>query len=70
MRKTCLFLDQHVFVFQHDLNELFKQLNEFVFLEILGEIHEEKVEPYRLMIQRNFPNSRYHVEITRFRLWI
>ena len=64
------FVDQHVFVFQHDLNELFEQLNKFVFLEILGEIHEEKVEPYRSMVQRNFPNSQCHVEIAKFRLWI
>ncbi|UJR24119.1 hypothetical protein I4U23_027086 [Adineta vaga] len=63
-------INQHVFVFQHDLNELFEQLNKLVFLEILGEIHEEKVEPYRSMVQRNFPNSQYHIDISRFRLWI
>lgn len=63
-------IDQHVFVFQHDLNELIEQLNKFVFLEILGKIHAKKIEPYRSMVQRNFPNSRCHMEISRFRLWI
>ncbi|UJR35475.1 hypothetical protein I4U23_028231 [Adineta vaga] len=63
-------INQHVFVFQHDLNELFEQLNKLVFLEILGEIHEEKIEPYRSMVQRNFPNSQCHIDISRFRLWI
>ncbi|UJR28775.1 hypothetical protein I4U23_010001 [Adineta vaga] len=70
LRKSVDSINQHVFVFQQDLNELIEQLDKFVFLEILGEIYKEKLEPYRSMVQRNFPNSRSHVDISRFRLWI
>ncbi len=56
--------------FEQDLRQLFEQLKKFVFLDIYGEIHEEKVEFYRSMVQTCFPNSRNHVEISRFRLWI
>ncbi|CAF1480169.1 unnamed protein product [Adineta steineri] len=63
-------IDEHVSVLEEDLNELVKQLKEFVFLEILGEIHVEKVEPYRAMVQRHFSYSRCNVEVSRFRLWL
>jgi hypothetical protein len=49
---------------------LIYKLKEFVFLDIHGEIHEEKVESYRSMVQTHFPNNRNHVEISRFRLWL
>ncbi|CAF3190305.1 unnamed protein product [Rotaria sp. Silwood2] len=61
---------QHVNVFEQDLCELVKNLKEFTFLDICGKIHYEKVEPYRLMVQARFPNSRIDVEISRFRLWL
>ncbi|CAF4776343.1 unnamed protein product [Rotaria sp. Silwood1] len=59
---------QHVTIFEQDLSQLVKNLKEFTFLDIFGEIHHEKVEPYRLMTQSLFPHSRVDVEISRFRL--
>ena len=44
-------------------------MKELVFLDIHGEIHKEKVEPYRSMVQTRFPSSRYDINILRFRLW-
>ncbi|CAF3887456.1 unnamed protein product [Rotaria sordida] len=61
---------QHVVVFEQDLYQLVKKLKEFIFLDIYGEIHYEKVEPYRLMVQASFPNSRIDIGISRFRLWL
>jgi hypothetical protein len=63
-------LGQHVNIFKEDLCQLVEQMKEFIFLDIYGKIHKEKVEPYRSMVQRCFPNSRNLVEISRFRLWI
>ncbi|CAF3061045.1 unnamed protein product [Rotaria sp. Silwood2] len=60
----------HVTVFEQDLSQLFDQLKEFIFVDICGIIPREKVEPYRLMAQTRFPNSRIDVQLTRFRLWI
>ncbi|CAF1457119.1 unnamed protein product [Rotaria sordida] len=68
--KTPESIAQHVDVFEQDLCELVKNLKEFTFLDICGKIHYEKVEPYRLMVQARFPNSRIDVEISRFRLWL
>ncbi|CAF4236636.1 unnamed protein product [Rotaria sp. Silwood2] len=61
---------QHVNVFEQDLCQLIEKLKEFTFLDIYGEIHYEKVEAYRLMIQNCFPHSRNDVEVSRFRLWL
>ncbi|CAF1025854.1 unnamed protein product [Rotaria sordida] len=61
---------QHVNVFQQDLSQLVEKLKEFTFIDIYGEIHYEKVEPYRLMAQTRFPNGRINVEVSRFRLWL
>ncbi|CAF3767171.1 unnamed protein product [Rotaria sp. Silwood1] len=61
---------EHVAVFQQDLSELVEQLKELVLLDIYGEINREKIEPYRSMVQMHFPNSRVHIEITRFRFWV
>jgi hypothetical protein len=63
-------LAQHVAIFEQDLCQLVEELKEFTFLDIYGEIHSEKVEPYRLMAQARFPNSRIDVETSRFRLWL
>jgi hypothetical protein len=49
---------------------LVEQLKEFVLLDIYGKITREQVELYRSMVQMLFPNSRVHIEITRFRLWL
>ncbi len=57
-------------VFERDLCQLVEQLKQFVFLDIRGEIHRQKVDPYRLMVQTRFPNSQTDVQISRFRLWI
>ncbi|CAF3981445.1 unnamed protein product, partial [Rotaria sp. Silwood1] len=57
-------------VFQQDLSELVEQLKELVLLDIYGEINRGKIEPYRSMVQMHFPNSRAHIEITRFRFWV
>ncbi|CAF4534545.1 unnamed protein product, partial [Rotaria sp. Silwood2] len=61
---------EHVAVFQQDLSQLVNQLKEFVFLDIYGQIHRDKIEPYRSMVQMCFPNGRVHIEMTRFHLWI
>ncbi|CAF4621403.1 unnamed protein product, partial [Rotaria sp. Silwood2] len=61
---------QHVNVFEQDLCQLIEKLKEFTFLDIYGEIHYEKVEAYRLMIQNCFPHSQNDVEVSRFRLWL
>ncbi|CAF1405832.1 unnamed protein product [Rotaria sordida] len=68
--KTPKSIAQHVIVFEQDLCQLVEKLKEFTFLDIYGEIHKEKVEPYRLMAQTRFPNSRINVEVSRFRLWL
>ncbi|CAF1340752.1 unnamed protein product [Rotaria sordida] len=62
--------NDHVTVFEQDLSQLFDQLKEFIFVDICGIIPREKVEPYRLMAQTRFPNSRIDVQLTRFCLWI
>ncbi|CAF4073521.1 unnamed protein product, partial [Rotaria sp. Silwood1] len=62
-------LDQHVIIFEEDLCQLIKRLKQLVYLNIYGRIRYEKVESYRLMVQRRFPNSRFDIEISRFRLW-
>ncbi|CAF4608452.1 unnamed protein product, partial [Rotaria sp. Silwood2] len=61
---------QHVVVFGQDLCQLIDKLKDFTLLDIYGEIHYNKVEPYRLMVQARFPHSRVDVEISRFRLWL
>ncbi|CAF1390118.1 unnamed protein product, partial [Rotaria sordida] len=61
---------RHVIVFEQDLCQLIKELKEFTFLDIYGEIHYEKVKAYRSMVQTRFPHSRVDVEISRFRLWL
>ncbi|CAF4692957.1 unnamed protein product [Rotaria sp. Silwood1] len=61
---------QHVAIFEQDLCQLVENLKEFTFLNIYGEIPYKKVEPYHLMVQARFPNSRIDIEISRFRLWL
>ncbi|CAF1024723.1 unnamed protein product [Rotaria sp. Silwood1] len=68
--RTSESIDQHVAIFEQDLCQLTENLKEFTFLDIYGKIDYEKVEPYRLMVQARFPNSRIDVEISRFRLWL
>ncbi|CAF3412810.1 unnamed protein product, partial [Rotaria sp. Silwood2] len=63
-------INDHVPIFEQDLSQLFDQLKEFIFLDIGGIISCEKVEPYRLMAQTRFSNSRIDVQLSRFRLWI
>ncbi|CAF4236644.1 unnamed protein product [Rotaria socialis] len=60
---------QHVTLFEQNLCELVEQLKEFVYLDIYWYTDPEKVEPYRSMVQKRFPNSQLHIEISRFRLW-
>ena len=57
-------------IFKQDLCQLIEQMKEFVFLDIHGKIHREKVKPYHAMVICRFPNSRSNVETTRFRLWL
>ncbi|CAF2946704.1 unnamed protein product, partial [Rotaria sp. Silwood2] len=61
---------QHATVFEQDLCQLVEQLKQFVFLDIYGEIPYEKAEAYYSMVQTRFPNSRNHVDISRFCLWL
>ncbi|UJR29131.1 hypothetical protein I4U23_010345 [Adineta vaga] len=68
--KTSKSVAKHVTVFEQDLCQLFETLKELTFLDIYGDVDLEKVEPYRIMVQTRFPNSRNHVETSRFRLWL
>ncbi|CAF1019430.1 unnamed protein product [Rotaria sordida] len=61
---------QHVIIFEQDLCQLIDKLRDFTFLDIYGKIHYKKVEPYRLMVQARFPDSRVNVDVSRFRLWL
>ncbi|CAF4323052.1 unnamed protein product, partial [Rotaria sp. Silwood2] len=61
---------KHTAIFEQDLCQLVEALKEFTFLDIYGDIHCEKVEPYRLMAQTRFPNSRINVEVSRCRIWL
>ncbi|CAF4984150.1 unnamed protein product [Rotaria sp. Silwood1] len=63
-------INEHVIVFEQDLCQLVEQLKQFVYLDIYGKIDPEKVEPYHLMVQTRFPNSRNDIQISRFSLWI
>lgn len=65
-----IFLDEHANILGKDLCQLIEQMKAFVFLDIHGKIDQEKVECYRSIIQRHFPNSRINVEKLRFRLWL
>ncbi|CAF3333006.1 unnamed protein product [Rotaria sp. Silwood1] len=49
---------QHVIVFEQDLCQLIDKLKDLTFLDIYGKTHYKKVEPYRLMVQARFPDSR------------
>ncbi|CAF5159983.1 unnamed protein product, partial [Rotaria sp. Silwood1] len=60
---------EHVTLFEYDLSQLIQKLKQFTFLDIYGQIDHQKIEPYRSMIQRRFPNSRVEIQITRCRLW-
>jgi hypothetical protein len=64
------YLDEHTIVFEQDLSQLVEQLKQFVFLDIYGRIPSKKVKPYHSMVQTCFPNSRFDVHISRFRLWM
>ncbi|CAF1208742.1 unnamed protein product [Rotaria sordida] len=61
---------QHVNIFEQDLCQLVEQLKQLLFLDIYGLIENEKVEAYRIMIQKRFCTSKFILERTRFRLWI
>ncbi|CAM4840050.1 unnamed protein product [Rotaria magnacalcarata] len=61
---------QNAAIFEQDLRQLITELKEFTFLDIYGDIHYEKVETYREMVQARFPHSRVDVEISRFCLWL
>ncbi|CAF1266246.1 unnamed protein product [Rotaria sordida] len=68
--RTFQSIVDHVVVFEQNLCELVQNLKELVFIDIYGRIHSEKIEPFRSMVKRRFPNSRLHIEISKFRLWI
>ncbi|CAF3889779.1 unnamed protein product [Rotaria sp. Silwood1] len=61
---------QHVTIFEQDLCQLVEQLKQFVFLDIYRLTSCEKVEAYHSMVKTRFPNSRSHVDISRFSLWL
>ena len=44
-------------------------MKQLLFLDIHGEIHKEKIEPYRPMVQTLFPHARIDIELFQFRLW-
>ncbi|CAF3872983.1 unnamed protein product, partial [Rotaria sp. Silwood1] len=63
-------INQHAAIFEQDLCQLVKKLKQLVYLNIYGKIPYKKVEPYRLMAQNRFPNSRIDAHVSRFRLWM
>ncbi|CAF1326319.1 unnamed protein product [Rotaria sordida] len=63
-------INKHVTVFEQDLSQLVTELKQFVFLDIYSDTDSEKVEPYRSMVQKRFPNSQLCIDKLRFRLWI
>lgn len=63
-------LDEYTTVFEEDLSQLVQNLKDFVYLDICGQINEQKLESYRLMVERHFPHAYFWIEKTRFRLWI
>ncbi|CAF1532829.1 unnamed protein product [Rotaria sordida] len=66
---TSQSITQHVAIFADNLCQLIQQLKRFAFLDICGRIDPQKIEPYRSMVQKYFPNSRLDIQVTRFRLW-
>ena len=62
-------LEKHVILFRANLSHLIEQMKELIFLDIRGKTHEQKVQPYRSMIQTLFPHCRSSVEIFRCTLW-
>ena len=56
-------------MFEQNLCELIGELKEFIYLDIYGQIDQEKIEPYRVMVITRFPNSRIFINKRRFRLW-
>ena len=69
-KKNSFYLVEHITIFQQDLYQLFEQLKQFIFLDIHAYINRNKVQSYRSMVQKSFPNSRVHINMTRFRLWL
>ncbi|CAF3299899.1 unnamed protein product [Rotaria socialis] len=63
-------INQHAARFEQDLCELVEQLKQLVYLDIHGEINDEKLESYRLMVQKRFSDAHFSIEKSRFRLWI
>ncbi|CAF3338389.1 unnamed protein product, partial [Rotaria sp. Silwood2] len=68
--RTFQSIVDHVAVFEQNLCQLVQNLKELVFIDIYGRIHPEKIEPFRSMVKSRFPNSRLHIEMSKFRLWI
>ena len=68
--KFAFCLDKCTTVFEEDLSQLLQNLKHFVFLDIFGEINEQKLENYRLMVARRFPHAYFSIDVGRFRFWI
>ncbi|CAF4748963.1 unnamed protein product, partial [Rotaria magnacalcarata] len=68
--QTSESIKKHAIIFEEDLCELVEQMKDLIFLDIHGEIHEEKVEPYRSMVQALFLYNRSDIGMFRFRLWL
>ncbi|CAF4489348.1 unnamed protein product [Rotaria socialis] len=60
---------EHVSIFEYDLFQLIPQLKQFSFLDIYGRTDRQKIELYRSMVHKRFPNSRRNIPTTRFCLW-
>ncbi|CAF3350678.1 unnamed protein product [Rotaria sp. Silwood2] len=60
---------EHVSIFEYDLSQLIQQLKQFSFLDIYGQTDRQKIELYRSMVHKRFPNSRLNIQTTRFCLW-
>ncbi|CAF3446145.1 unnamed protein product [Rotaria socialis] len=58
--------NEHRAIFEQDLSQLFEQLKRLVYLDIHRDTASEIIEPYRLMVQTRFRNSRIDIPISRF----
>ncbi|CAF1228989.1 unnamed protein product [Rotaria magnacalcarata] len=60
---------ENISIFEYDLSQLLQQLKQFSFLDIYDRTDRQKIELYRSMVHKRFPNSRLNIQTTRFCLW-
>ena len=63
-------LAEHASLLEQDIRQLVTHLKQLVFLDIHGNVWEEKMEVYRDMLHTRFPNNRHTVNLFRLRIWL